>query len=90
MNKKELLKEMEDALSEMGIQVKYETITGDGGYCKYKDKECIILNRVLPISARVSALKSILKDILSKREDVFIKPVVRDSIYGDENDQNSQ
>ncbi|PIP12865.1 MAG: hypothetical protein COX48_05990 [bacterium (Candidatus Stahlbacteria) CG23_combo_of_CG06-09_8_20_14_all_34_7] len=86
MNKKELLKEMEEAFSGMGISVKYEAISGDGGYCKYREKEFVILNRILPLSSRINSLKSILKEILSKKEDIFIKPVLREYLDGEKND----
>jgi len=84
MNKKELLRELEDALQTVGITVKYETISGDGGYCKYKEKEYVILNRVLPVSSRVKMLTAVLKDLLKKKDEAFIKPVLREYLEGEE------
>ncbi|MGE3062250.1 MAG: hypothetical protein AB7T10_01270 [bacterium] len=78
MNKKEILRELEEALQNVGVTVKYETISGDGGYCKYKDKEFVILNKVLPVSSRVALLKGVLNELLQKKEDVFVKPVLRE------------
>lgn len=80
MNKKELLREFEETFQEIGIPVKYENITGDGGYCKYKEKEYVILNKVLPLASRLDVLKNILKEILLKKTDMFIRPVVRESL----------
>ncbi|MDD3803819.1 MAG: hypothetical protein PHW02_05475 [bacterium] len=78
MNKKDILRELEETLQSTGITVKYESISGDGGYCKYKEKEFVILNKVLPLSARISLLKNVLNELLLKKEDVFIKPALRE------------
>lgn len=87
MQKKEILSELEKFLDSIGIKVKYENIKGDGGYCKYKEKEYVILNRILPVSTRTEILKGIVKDILDRREDIYVLPLVRE-IIGDE--QNNQ
>lgn len=87
MQKKEMLSELEKFLDSIGIKVKYENIKGDGGYCKYKDKEYVILNRILPLSTRTEMIKGIVREIVENRADIYVLPVVRE-IIGDE--QNNQ
>lgn len=85
-NNKELLKEFEELFDSLGIVIRYDNIQKDGGYCKYKDKEYIILNKILPLKNRIEIYKKILRDILSERGDIFLKPVLRELI---ENDKDS-
>lgn len=84
-NSKIILSEFEELFESMGIIVKYDNLTNDGGYCKYKDKEYIILNRILPLKKKLEIYKNILKEIMLTKGDIFIKPILREYIENDEN-----
>ena len=83
-----MLIKLEKTFEDMGIIVKYDKLKGDGGYCIYKDKEYIVLNKILPSQARINILKDILRERLKNNDDLFIIPAVRDFIEGDENEDN--
>uniref|UniRef100_A0A7C3J729 Uncharacterized protein n=1 Tax=candidate division WOR-3 bacterium TaxID=2052148 RepID=A0A7C3J729_UNCW3 len=80
---KELLTEFEELFDSLGIVIRYDNIHNDGGYCKYKDKEYIILNKILPVKNKLEIYKKILKDILQERGDIFIKPLIREFLEDD-------
>lgn len=82
-----MLNKLEKTFEDMGIEIKYDKLKGDGGYCKYKDKEFIVLNKILPGNARIRILKEILREKISNGEDIYIIPAVREFI--EEQDENN-
>ncbi len=85
-NNKIILNEFEELFESMGIVVKYDNLINDGGYCKYKDKEYIILNRILPLKRKLEIYKNILKEMMLTKGEIFIKPILREYIENDKND----
>lgn len=80
MKKKEILSKLEETFAGMGIEIKYDRIKTDGGHCRYKDREYIIINKILPISNRIELLKRILREKIEKNGDVYIMPAVREML----------
>ncbi|HAF07009.1 MAG: hypothetical protein QME48_06585 [bacterium] len=80
---KELLREFEELFDSLGIVIKYDNIKNDGGYCKYKEKEFIIINKILPLKNKLKIYKKILKNILQEKGDIFIKPLIREFLEDD-------
>ncbi len=86
--KSEMLSKLERTFEEMGITVKYDKLKGDGGYCKYIEKEYIVINKILPTKARIHMLRDILKERINNGEDIYLVPAVREFIEED-NDENN-
>lgn len=87
MKKKEMLSKLEETFASMDIDIKYDRLKTDGGHCRYKDREYIIINRILPISNRIELLKSILREKIEKDGDVYVMPAVREMLEED-NDED--
>ncbi len=85
MNKKELHSELEKTVEKMGITVKYDRLQGDGGYCKYKEKEYVIINKILPREAAIRILTEIINEKISEGRDIFIAPALREYLDGEQN-----
>ncbi len=85
MKNKELLLKLEKTFEELGIKIKYEKLKTDGGYCRYKDKKYVIINKITPIKTRIDILKDALRQMV-KEDDIYLLPEIRDII--EENNEN--
>lgn len=88
VKKNNMLSKLEKTFEDMGIEIKYDKLKGDGGYCKYKEKEYIVLNKILPASARIRILKEILREKIENGEDTYLIPAVREFVEDDSNEDN--
>ena len=76
MNTKELLKELETIIEELGIELCYErNIHGNGGFCVLKGRKIIILKNSLDTLERVEKLLEILRE--QDLDSIYVPPVIR-------------
>lgn len=78
-NKKwmQALEDLHSIAQNFGIEVIYDKIYGEGGYCKIHNKPMIILNRIYSSQAHVKIfLKNL--NIHFPLEDIYLSPLLRD------------
>ncbi|MFH1612679.1 MAG: hypothetical protein ABIB46_02940, partial [bacterium] len=55
MQLKQLLEKLEELVKNGGVSIKYERkYTGKGGFCKYNEKQVIIINPYLSIESKIN------------------------------------
>jgi len=73
---------LEKAASQLGVRVRYETMTGEtsgsAGLCKVKGEWCVIIDRKTPPAERAAVLVEALAGF--DTENVFLPPEVRDAL----------
>jgi hypothetical protein len=82
MKPEQLTEALEQAAKQLGIQVRYDTMTGDvaggGGLCKLKGQWCVIIDRKTPPSDRAATLTEALAQF--DTDGVFLPPKVREAL----------
>jgi hypothetical protein len=82
MKPEQLTEALEQAASQLGIQVRYDTMTGDvaggGGLCKLKGQWCVIIDRKTPPADRAATLTEALAQF--DTDGVFLPPKVREAL----------
>ena len=82
MKPEQTVEALEQAASQLGVQVRYETMTGDaaggGGLCKIRGNWCVIMDRKTPPAERAAMLIDALVGF--DTDAVFLPPQVRDAI----------
>jgi hypothetical protein len=82
MKPEQMTETLEQAAAQLGVQVRYETMTGDaaggGGLCKVKGTWCVIMDRKTPPAERAAMLIDAL--VSFDTDAVFLPPQVRDAI----------
>ena len=82
MKPEQMTETLEQAAAQLGVQVRYETMTGDaaggGGLCKVKGTWCVIMDRKTPPAERAAMLIEALVGF--DTDAVFLPPQVRDAI----------
>jgi len=82
MKPEQMTETLEQAAAHLGIQVRYDTMTGDaaggGGLCKVKGAWCVIMDRKTPPAERAAMLIDALAGF--DTDAVFLPPQVRDAI----------
>jgi hypothetical protein len=82
MKPEQLTEALEQAANQLGIQVRYDTMTGDvaggGGLCKLKGQWCVIIDRKTPSSDRAATLTDALAQF--DTDAVFLPPKVREAL----------
>jgi hypothetical protein len=82
MKPEQMTETLEQAATQLGIQVRYETMTGDaaggGGLCKLKGVWCVIIDRKTPPTERAAMLIEALAGF--DTDAVFLPPQLRDAI----------
>jgi hypothetical protein len=73
----EILKELEMLLTDLKIEVKYARGDFQGGFCRYKDKNILYLNRAQSIDNQVSLIVSELQKIDIKIDEKKLSPQIR-------------
>ena len=76
-----LLERMEQAATDLGLEVRYENISKPGypgGLCRVKDTWVVILNKGAPTDEKVETLAAALAT--RDTEGVFLPPDVRDLV----------
>ena len=82
MKPEQMTEALEQAATQLGVQVRYDTMTGDaaggGGLCKVKGAWCVIIDRKMPPAERAAMLIEALAGF--DTDAVFLPPQVRDAI----------
>ena len=82
MKPEQMTESLEQAATQLGVQVRYDTMTGDsaggGGLCKVKGAWCVIIDRKTPPAERAAMLIEALLGF--DTDSVFLPPQVRDAI----------
>ena len=82
MKPEQMTESLEQAATQLGVQVRYDTMTGDsaggGGLCKVKGAWCVIIDRKTPPAERAAMLIEALVGF--DTDSVFLPPQVRDAI----------
>jgi hypothetical protein len=82
MKPEQITETLEQAASQLGIRVRYETMTGDtaggGGLCKVKGEWCVIVDRKTPSAERAALLIEALAGF--DTDGIFLPPQLRDAI----------
>ena len=84
MKPEQITETLEQAAAQLGIRVRYETMTGDtaggGGLCKVKGEWCVIVDRKMPTAERAALLIEALAGF--DTDGVFLPPQLREAIAG--------
>ena len=82
MKPEQMTEALEQAATQLGIQVRYDTMTGDaagsGGLCKVKGAWWVIIDRKTPPADRAAMLIEALVGF--DTDSVFLPPQVREAI----------
>jgi len=82
MKPEQMTETLEQAAAHLGIQVRYDTMTGDaaggGGLCKVKGAWCVIMDRKTPPAERAAMLIEALAGF--DTDAVFLPPQIREAI----------
>jgi hypothetical protein len=82
MKPEQITETLEEAAKQLGVQVRYETMTGEvagsGGLCKLKGQWCVIIDRKVTASDRAATLTEALAQL--DTDSVFLPPEVRDAL----------
>jgi|SRR5882724_6501375 len=82
MKPEQITETLEQAAAQLGIRVRYDTMTGDtagsGGLCKVKGEWCVIVDRKTPAAERAALLIEALAGF--DTDGVFLPPQLRDAI----------
>jgi|SRR5688572_23905349 hypothetical protein len=82
MKPEQTVETLEQAASQLGVQVRYETMTGDasgsGGLCKIRGNWCVIMDRKTPPAERAVMLIDAL--IGFDTDTVFLPPKIRETL----------
>ena len=82
MKPEQITETLESAAKQMGVQVRYETMTGEvsggGGLCKVKGQWCVIIDRKVAPAERAATLTEALAQL--DTDGVFLPPEVRDAL----------
>ena len=82
MKPEQITEALEQAAKQLGVQVRYETMTGEvagsGGLCKLKGQWCVIIDRKVTPTDRAATLTEALAQL--DTDGVFLPPEVRDAL----------
>jgi hypothetical protein len=82
MKPEQITEALEQAAEQLGIKVRYDTMTGDaagsGGLCKLKGSWCVIIDRKTAAADRAATLIEALAGF--DTDGVFLPPKVRDAL----------
>ena len=82
MKPEQITETLEQAAAHLGVQVRYETMTGDvagaGGLCKLRGKWCVIIDRTAPPADRAATLTEALAQL--DTDAIFLPPEIRDAL----------
>jgi hypothetical protein len=82
MKPEQMTEALEQAATQLGVQVRYDTMTGDaaggGGLCKVKGAWWVIIDRKMPPAERAAMLIEALAGF--DTDAVFLPPQVRDAV----------
>ncbi|MEM8600192.1 MAG: hypothetical protein AAGF99_09755 [Bacteroidota bacterium] len=70
-----VVRALEEAVTQLGVRVRYERGAFRGGRCVVDDEEQVVLNRRLPVETHLDVLASCLREL--PHEAVYLRPAVR-------------
>ncbi len=73
-----LVKALEDAVRQLGVEVQYGRGGFRGGLCTVDGRPVVVLNRRRPAEAHLAALAGALAEL--PHEQVYLRPAVRDAL----------
>lgn len=91
MKPEQTVEALEQAASQLGVQVRYETMTGDasgsGGLCKIRGNWCVIMDRKTPPAERAATLIDALTGF--DTDSVFLPPKLRETLAARRSERQS-
>ena len=91
MKPEQIVETLEQAAAQMGISVRYETMTGDaaggGGLCKLRGTWCVIIDRKTPPAERAATLIDALAGF--DTDAIFLPPKLRDALAAKRGERGS-
>ncbi len=78
MKHEQIIEELQQEATQMGVLIRFEKGDFEGGYCILKEKKMLLVNRRLMPSRKASVLAVALQEI--GLENVFLKPALREYI----------
>src|SRR5437763_3732259 len=82
MKPEKMTEALEQAATQLGVQVRYESMTGEvsgaGGLCKVKGEWWLIIDRKVPPAERAATLTSALAQL--DTDAIYLAPEVRNAI----------
>jgi hypothetical protein len=91
MKPEQITELLEQAASQLGIQVRYEAMTGDaagsGGLCKLRGTWCVIMDRKTPVADRAAMLIDALAGF--DTDALFLPPKVREALAARRHEQTA-
>jgi hypothetical protein len=89
MKPEQLTEALEQAAAQLGIEVRYETMTGDaaggGGLCKLRGSWCVIIDRKTPLADRAATLIEALAGF--DTDAIFLPPKLREALQAKRGDR---
>lgn len=75
MKAPQLVRALEEAVRQLGVEVRYERGPFRGGLCTLEGRRVVVLNRQRPAEAHLAALAAALRELPA--EEVYLRPAVR-------------
>jgi hypothetical protein len=92
MKPEQMTETLEQAATQLGVQVRYDTMTGDaaggGGLCKVKGTWVVIIDRKTPPAERAAMLIEALVGF--DTDSVFLPPQLREAIAAKRNEHQTR
>jgi hypothetical protein len=92
MKPEQMTETLEQAAAQLGVQVRYDTMTGDaaggGGLCKVKGTWWVIIDRKTPPAERAAMLIEALVGF--DTDSVFLPPQLREAIAAKRNERPAE
>ncbi|MDA0682929.1 MAG: hypothetical protein O2797_00880 [Bacteroidetes bacterium] len=78
MKTPQIVKELEEAVEQLGVRVRREKGNFRGGFCMRNDEEFLMLNRVHPPEIHIAILAEAMRSL--DVDTVYLKPAVRQAL----------
>jgi hypothetical protein len=81
MDNQQILQELEQLAARLNITVRYEEGDFNGGLCRIKSDQVIIINKKFPVEKRIAVLSRELSTL--NLNVIYILPQLRELIFGE-------
>jgi hypothetical protein len=81
MDNQQILQELEQLAARLNITVRYEEGDFNGGLCRIKSDQVIIINKKFPVEKRIAVLSRELSTL--NLNIIYILPQLRELIFGE-------
>ncbi len=78
MKTDDIFQNLKEIAKKAGIEVRFDSIFGQGGYCKANGKELIVINSGLPVEVNIKTMCNSLNKI--NLNNIYIPPFLREII----------